>query len=171
MYTGHQLEAGTTANVCIRLQGCDSSSRVNHTLARGFLYFLLSSTNSLIIRVIHNQAHWLYNSKFDVLQRFNDDWFLVFEPQSLGDLKYVHIWHDNYGTDPSWYCKRVEVTDLRTNKKWHFIVERWFSILPEIKNIEHVIPVGHSRDWRTEVKNNVELTIRDQHLLASVFLR
>lgn len=113
----------------------------------------------------------MYNSECDVLQRFSDDWFIVFTPTSLGEFKSIHIWHDNYGNNPNWYCKRIEVTDVRTQKKWNFHVERWFTIMSSIKDIEHVIFVGTPNDWQTKVINDVGLTIREEYLWASVFIR
>ncbi|XP_025191851.1 LOW QUALITY PROTEIN: polycystic kidney disease and receptor for egg jelly-related protein [Melanaphis sacchari] len=143
VYTGHSADAGTTANVCLQLHGNISSSRV----------------------------HWLYNSNCDVLQRFNDDWFIIFTPKSLGEIESIHIWHDNYGKSPSWYCKRIEVTVVRKKKKWNFNVERWFTILNSIENIEHFIIKGTTNDWQTKAIDDVELTIREEYLWASVFIR
>lgn len=115
--------------------------------------------------------HWLYNPNCDVLQRFNDDWFIIFTPKNLGELKSIHIWHDNYGKNPNWYCKRIEVTDVRKRKKCNFNVERWFTILNSIDNIEHSIFLVTSNDWQTKAIDDVRLTIREEYLWASVFIR
>lgn len=105
------------------------------------------------------------------MQRFNDNWFVVFTTQPLGELENIHIWHDCYGDHPNWFCKRIEVICLRDNKKWHFNVEQWFSILPNAENIEKSILVGNPVDWKTGAKEQVELTFRDEYLWASVFVR
>lgn len=105
------------------------------------------------------------------MKRFNDDWFVIFTPESLGELMYVRIWHDCYGDHPNWYCKRIDVICVRDNKKWNFNVERWFSILPNIENIKQSIFVGSRRDWKTDAKEEVELTLRDDYIWASVFIR
>lgn len=121
--------------------------------------------------VIFTQAHWLYSSQCEVLQRFNDDWFIIFTPQNLGEIKYIHIWHDNYGHDPNWYCTHVEVIDVRQNKKWIFNVERWFSLMHSIHNIEHkIFPVMNVENWQIK-QDDIQLTIRDEYIWASVFLR
>lgn len=133
-------------------------------------FFFISITRAYIIFELI-QVHWLNNPEFQILQRFNDDWFVVFTPQSLGNLEYIHIWIDCYGDHPSWYCKRIEVICLRNNMKWHFNVERWLSILPNVKNIEQLIFVGTSRNWKIYAKEEVELTLRDEYLWASVFIR
>lgn len=107
----------------------------------------------------------------DVLQRFNDDWFIIFTPKSLGDLQYIHIWHDNYGNKPDWYCKHIEVTDVRGKRKWNFNVERWFSLSSTIDNIKQFIYVGNPQNWKRQVTDEMELTIREDHQWASVFIR
>lgn len=105
------------------------------------------------------------------MQRFNDDWFIICTPKSLGELQYIHVWHDSYGNNPSWYCKRIEVICLRNNRKWHFNAERWISVLPKAEEIQQFIPVGNPRDWKTYAKEEVEFTLRDEYLWASVFVR
>lgn len=113
----------------------------------------------------------MHNPETKTLERFNDDWFLIFTTQSLGELKYIHVWHDSYGDSSRWYCKRIKVICLRDNKSWNFNAERWFSILPEAKNIEHTLFVGDARNWHIDAKEEIELTLRDEYLLASVFIR
>jgi len=106
------------------------------------------------------------------MQRSNDDWFVIFTPESLGELQSIHIWHDNYGTDPDWYCQQIIVTEVRSNRVWVFEVERWFSIRESTGNIEHTIYISHSKNnWKKETRKNVEMGIRENHLWASVFIR
>lgn len=113
----------------------------------------------------------MYNYDSDVLQRFNDDWFIIFTPVSLGELQYIRLWHDNYGNSPDWYCKRVEVTDVRKKKKWNFIVDRWLSLSSTIDNIGQSINVENAQNRKRQVADDVELTIREDHQWASVFIR
>lgn len=117
------------------------------------------------------QVHWLNSPDCDVMQRFNDDWFIVFTPQSLGELKYIQVWHDSYGSSPKWFCKRIEVICVRNKKKWNFNIERWFSILPNVEHTEFIISVGSPPNWKTATIDSVELTIRDEYRWASIFIR
>jgi len=118
------------------------------------------------------KAHWLYNPHYRTLQRSNDDWFLIFTPQSLGELQSIHIWHDNYGTDPDWYCIRITVTEIRRNKMWVFEVERWFSLHRPTENVEYTINITNLKhDWRNETKEHVGTGIQEKHLWASVYIR
>lgn len=124
------------------------------------------------MRFSYFKVHWLFSSNYRVLRRSNDDWFLIFTPQSLGELESVHIWHDNYGSDPDWYCTRIIVTDVRRNKIWILEVERWFSLRRPTDNIEHVILTKDSKiNWAKEAKENVGMEMRERHLWASVFIR
>lgn len=117
------------------------------------------------------QAHWLNGNGSEVLQRFHDDKFIIFTPQMLGELEYVHVWHDSRGDRPNWYCKRIEVTDVRNGKTWYFEVERWFSLLLGVGNTEHVILAESRRKRKTRFTDEVVLNIREEHLWISVFLR
>ncbi|XP_050063461.1 uncharacterized protein LOC126552720 isoform X6 [Aphis gossypii] len=145
VYTGHWLGSGTSANVCIELNGTICKSR----------------------------PHWLHSlDDYPTMQRSNDDWFIIFTPQSLGELQSIHIWHDNYGTNPDWYCQEIIVTEVRSNKLWVFEVEQWFSIREPTKNIEHTVYASNSQNnWTKKTKKYVEMGIRENHLWASVFIR
>ena len=39
--------------------------------------------------------------------------------ESLGDLSFIKIWHDNSGKDSlaSWYLDHIIITDLQTTKR------------------------------------------------------
>lgn len=112
----------------------------------------------------------LYSPDYEVLQRFNDDWFIVFTPKTLGNLKYIHIWHDSYGNKPMWYCQHVEVICIRENKKYNFKIERWFSILPNVEYSDHIILREISHDWVIETKDVIEMVVRDGYSWPSLFL-
>lgn len=121
------------------------------------------------IRVL--QPHWLYSSRYDVLQRFSDDWFIVFTPKSLGELQFIHIWHNSFGNYPNWYCKYIEVICVRDNKKWNFNVERWLSLMQNVENSEQIVFVGSPRDWIMEAYDIMGWTIRDEYSWANIFIR
>lgn len=50
-------------------------------------------------------------------------------------------------------------------------MERWFTILNSIDNIEHSIFLVTSNDWQRKAIDDVRLTIREEYLWASVFIR
>lgn len=131
--------------------------------------FGLSETDSNVVF----KAHWLYSPNFRTLQRSNDDWFLVFTPQSLGEIQSVHMWHDNYGPHPDWYCTRVLVTEIRRRKCWAFDVNRWFSFYRPDERIEHTVSyvTSAARDWMKKTREYVGMGIREKHTWASVIIR
>uniref|UniRef100_A0A1B6GYP9 PLAT domain-containing protein n=1 Tax=Cuerna arida TaxID=1464854 RepID=A0A1B6GYP9_9HEMI len=145
VYTSSRVNSGTTAHVGFRLNGSSAKSRVHIFSAR--------------------------NRK--VLKRNSDDWFLIYCDQYLGTLESMHIWHDNYGSSPEWFCDKIHVFDLKGNIEAIFVVKQWLALslndYPEAK-----IRVATEEDV-TAVKllfvDNFFLGIRESHVLLSVLLR
>lgn len=100
VFTGCRINAGTTANVGVHIYGSESSSR----------------------------CHILKSSKRKVLRCNSQDWFLFRTPQPLGSITKIHIWHDNSGRSPDWYCNKVIVYDLHTSVVYTFFVEEWLAL-------------------------------------------
>ncbi|KAF5277850.1 hypothetical protein FQA39_LY06002 [Lamprigera yunnana] len=101
--TGSQCFAGTTSNVGLKIYGSSSKSRphlINYP-----------------------------DCEKKLLQRNNEDWFVIGTETSLGPLKHIWIWFDSVGVKPSWYCQRISVIDLQTEKQWHFNVNSLLSVL------------------------------------------
>lgn len=109
---------------------------------------------------------------YRTMQRSNDDWFLIFTPQSLGEIRSIRVWHDNGGSDPEWYCRRIMVIEVRGNNSTEFEVEQWFSLTRQDKSIEYVFNSGpRSYKWKKQARELFEMTVREKHMWASVFLR
>jgi len=55
---------------------------------------------------------------------------LCFSYSPLGQLLYMRIWHDNSGRGEyaGWYLNYILVRDIQTQKKYHFIVNRWLAV-------------------------------------------
>ncbi|KAG8297121.1 hypothetical protein J6590_041429 [Homalodisca vitripennis] len=113
VYTGSRFNAGTTAHVALRITGSNTSSRV----------------------------HVLNSNVRTVLRRNSDDWFLMFCESQLGTLKAMHIWHDNYGSSPEWYCDKIHVYDLKYGVKTVFAVEQWLALSPKDYLEEILAPI------------------------------
>ncbi|XP_050530398.1 uncharacterized protein LOC126899479 isoform X2 [Daktulosphaira vitifoliae] len=144
VHTGNYPGSGTTANVCIELHGTTMNSR----------------------------PHCLNNNYYKTMQRSNDDWFLIFTPQHLGEIHTIRLWHDNEGFDPEWYCKRIVVIDVRHNKKYQFEVERWFSLVRPGKDFHYIIKINNPRHrWRRKTRELAETITREKHTWASIFMR
>ncbi|XP_041670635.1 LOW QUALITY PROTEIN: polycystic kidney disease 1 like 1 [Cheilinus undulatus] len=62
----------------------------------------------------------------------SQDTFMLSAAVSLGQVRGVHIWHDNSGLSPSWYLKQVEVSEVNGGKvggrAWLFVCECWLAV-------------------------------------------
>lgn len=51
-------------------------------------------------------------------------------PDSIGKIWKVQIWHNNFGSSPSWYLSRVIVKDLNNGKVYRiFVLDYVFHII------------------------------------------
>ncbi|XP_076592826.1 polycystin-1-like protein 3 [Chaetodon auriga] len=97
--TGHRKNAGTTANVTLKLTGSEGESD------------------------IHN----LTDPDKPVFERGAVDMFLLATPFPLGEVRNLRLQHDNSGGQPSWYINKVTIQDLQTRQVWHFLCDCWLS--------------------------------------------
>ncbi|XP_062417998.1 polycystin-1-like protein 2 [Pungitius pungitius] len=97
--TGHRKNAGTTANVTVKVIGSEGSS----------------------------DTHNLTDPEKPVFQRGAFDIFLLATPFPLGEMRNLRLQHDNSGGHPSWYINKVTIQDLQTHHVFHFFCECWLS--------------------------------------------
>ncbi|CAH1402726.1 unnamed protein product [Nezara viridula] len=146
VFTGDMTMSGTTAHVGVKICGSNSAS---HT-------------------------HILNHDK-DVLQLAQDNWFLIFTEQYLGNIECLRVWHDNYGASPDWYCKKIIVYDLSTRDKYTFLVEKWLSVYSVEKDwrLEWIlVPVSlQETEWQNLARENFFVNLRELHLWISIFVR
>lgn len=38
------------------------------------------------------------------------------------------LWHNNSGSEPSWYVSHILVRDLQNDEKYYFILNRWLAV-------------------------------------------
>ncbi|XP_028357897.1 polycystic kidney disease protein 1-like 3 [Phyllostomus discolor] len=98
--TGYRRKASTTAKVVITLYGSEGRS----------------------------EPHHLCDSQKAVFERGALDVFLLSTPSPLGELHSLRLWHDNSGVSPSWYVNQVIVSDVASNRKWHFLCNCWLAV-------------------------------------------
>ncbi|XP_022779645.1 uncharacterized protein LOC111321123 [Stylophora pistillata] len=109
-----------------------------------------------------------------VFQRGQENNFVITLPRRLGNLSHIRIWHDNYGTNASWYLSRVSVEDLRTEDRWYFICERWLAVEEDDGKVERILPVASEQELTHFQHLFVSKTVRelgDGHLWFSVVTR
>lgn len=146
VYTGYGKKAGTTSNVSFILAGDEGES----------------------------EPRLLKDPKRKTFQRRGVDIFLATFPESLGEINYLHIWHDNSGRHPSWYLSRVVVEDLNNDKKYLFINESWLAVELGDGTVDRLIPVA-GKDEITSFNHlfysTTQTKLADGHLWFSIFMR
>ena len=145
--TGLWFENGTTARVGIQLYGEEEISDT--------IYFM---------------DPWRQRRLFT---RGSVNTFDVNLPVHLGQLYKIKIWHDNSGKNPSWFLYQVVVNDACTNKKWHFVANRWLAV----ERLDGAIDIEVRAASKSELtfKNLFQwravTNFADKHLFLSLFVR
>ena len=146
IYTGIRRNAGTTANVGLMLSGDLGRSR----------------------------KCLLKSSKREVLKRGHVDSFLITTTGSLGPLDYLHIWHDNTGSNPAWFLNRVVVLDSETGRVENFLCYRWLAVDEGDGQIQRLLPIADAQDlkrFRHLFVSRATSELTDAHLWFSVAFR
>ncbi|KAL5009826.1 hypothetical protein ScPMuIL_012131 [Solemya velum] len=102
--------------------------------------------------------------------------FVVGVPAWLGDVTYIHIWHDNSGggNAASWYLHKMELADIQRSEGFTFYCDNWLSLDQGDAEIERIVPVCPHVDvdnWESRFQQNTRYNITDNHLWLSIFLR
>ena len=138
--------AGTTANIAMTMTGEHGESHP----------FLLKS------------SHWT------TLARGSVNSLLVTTSESLGEISYVRVWHDNFGDDPAWYLKQICIREIAVNRVWHFICERWLAIDEGDGLIDRILTLtSHEemKEFRHLFLTKTYKDLTDSHLWFSVVWR
>jgi len=148
VFTGHRKDAGTKSKVHFILAGDHGETRVRT----------------------------LSDSRRDILQRGDIDAFLMAVPKSLGPLNYIHIWHDNTGSNQSasWFLKYILVRDLQRMEKSYFLCQKWFAVEKQDGLIERVLPVAddsEKRQFSYLFSKQAYHNLSEGHLWFSIFSR
>ncbi|XP_019615899.1 PREDICTED: polycystic kidney disease protein 1-like 2 [Branchiostoma belcheri] len=98
--------------------------------------------------------------------------FLLTTPQKLGGLTSLTVWHDNSGEGrhASWLLERVEVTDLRTNKKTQFVCNAWLGVEHGDGCLKRTLPPTAESDVPLGQRFSLKLRekFKDGHVWLSV---
>jgi len=79
-----------------------------------------------------------------------EDNFLISSDRDLGQMERIRIWKDVYGHDPTWWCRKVSVKNVKTGKVWYFFVERWLSQFEELASLAIDVPVATKEElWNS----------------------
>ncbi|XP_069755542.1 polycystin-1-like protein 2 [Narcine bancroftii] len=120
VFTGHRRGAATTSKVTITLYGSEGES----------------------------DPHFLTDLEKPTFERGGVDGYLLTTLFPLGDLQSIRLWHDNSGSNPSWYVNRVTVLDLETDQRWSFLCNSWLAIDVGDCLLDKVFPVATELDLK-----------------------
>ncbi|XP_062923192.1 polycystin-1-like protein 2 isoform X1 [Mobula hypostoma] len=120
VFTGHRRGAATTSKVTITLCGSEGQS----------------------------DPHFLTDPEKPTFERGGVDGYLLTTLFPLGDLQSIRLWHDNSGSNPSWYVNRVTVLDLQTDQRWSFLCNSWLSIDVGDCLLDKFFPVATEMDLK-----------------------
>nr|XP_047124975.1 uncharacterized protein LOC124807279 [Hydra vulgaris] len=142
--TGTRRNAGTKSNIFLNVVGELNESGVRH----------------------------LKDPERDCFQKSSCDIFIMSTKSTLGDLDFIHLWHDNSGG--GWYVKSIIIIDLQTEKKFVFIGDCWIAVDRGLCKLGCVIPVASFEESSSFVfvfKNQAQYKLFNEHLWFSIFLR
>lgn len=100
--------------------------------------------------------------------------FTLSVPESLGNLVKIKIWHDNSGKSPSWFFSQVQIVDVQTGERWHFLGNRWLAVEKGSGQIELEIKTADKREisgFKNLFYSRTARSLGDGHLWLSVFTR
>ncbi|KAM7406033.1 hypothetical protein PAMP_000438 [Pampus punctatissimus] len=141
--TGHRKNAGTSANVTVKLIGSAGES----------------------------DTHNLTDPDKPVFERGAVDMFLLATPFPLGEVRNLRLQHDNSGGHPSWYINKVTIQDLQTQHVFHFLCECWMSsdhgdgITKKTFNAARKNEIA---SFRNIFQSRTSTGFRDEHIWVSI---
>ena len=144
--TGVWKDSGTDANVAIVIHGSEAESQP-----------IILHKNMIKSRT--------------VLARGNEDSFVIHLPASLGEVQYIHVWHDNSGKHPSWFFGHSIIKDLQTGKQWTFYNNTWLALEKGDGKIEKIItPTSPSemKSFKYSLNSRGSRSFTEGHLWLSV---
>ncbi|KAG8001601.1 Polycystic kidney disease protein 1-like 2, partial [Nibea albiflora] len=141
--TGHRKNAGTTANVTVKLSGSEGES----------------------------DTHTLTDPDKPVFERGAVDMFLLATPFPLGEVRNVRLQHDNSGGRPSWYINKVTIQDLQTRQVWQFFCDCWLSADRGdgmTKKTFNAAKNNEIASFRNIFQTRTSTGFRDEHIWVSI---
>ncbi|XP_047125391.1 uncharacterized protein LOC105844194 isoform X2 [Hydra vulgaris] len=142
--TGSRRNAGTKSNIFLNITGEFNDSGARH----------------------------LKDPERECFQRSSCDMFIMATQSTLGDLDFIHLWHDNSGG--GWYVKNIIIVDLQTEKKFLFIGYCWIAVDHGLCKLDCVLPVAsfeESTSFLFVFKNKAHYKLHNEHLWFSIFFR
>nr|XP_033488033.1 polycystic kidney disease protein 1-like 2 [Epinephelus lanceolatus] len=141
--TGHRKNAGTTANVTVKLIGSQGES----------------------------DTHNLTDPDKPVFERGAVDMFVLATPFPLGEVRNLRLQHDNSGGHPSWYINKVTIQDLQTRHVFHFFCDCWLSADRGDNMTKKTFNAAKNNEiasFRNIFQSRTSTGFRDEHIWVSI---
>ncbi|XP_022803339.1 polycystic kidney disease protein 1-like 2 [Stylophora pistillata] len=143
--TGIWKNAGTTARVAMEIYGSGGKSGI----------FQLSQEEPGVVNMLFSRS--------------NSDVFVLSLNKSLGSIQAVHIGHNNFGNNPSWFLEEILIRDVQSNQSWKFMVSQWFALERGDGRIERVIDLTSTRlGFVSDVARRWRRGLTEWHIWVSV---
>ncbi|XP_068717180.1 polycystin-1-like protein 2 [Montipora capricornis] len=160
---------------------------LNSSIEEGFQYELTivtgvwknSGTDANVAMVIHgseadSQCILLNRNMIEsrrVLARGNEDLFVIHLPVSLGEIQFVHIWHDNSGKHPSWFFSHMLIKDVQTGRTLTFHGNTWFALEKGDGKIDRLltpISLEEEKSFKYSLNSRSSSSFTEGHMWLSV---
>lgn len=145
--TGIWRNSGTSANVFIMLEGELGTSRPYHLKDDSCIPFARGSMISFTLSI----------------------------PINIGPVRSVRVWHDNSGTNPSWFLNHVKICDVSTQEHWSFLCYMWLAVDKGDGLVDRTLSCSSTTekgmDFVVFVQNRIAEEFSDEHLWFSVATR
>ncbi|XP_068672930.1 polycystin-1-like protein 2 [Montipora foliosa] len=144
--TGVWKNSGTDANVAMVIHGSEADSQC-----------ILLNRNMIESR--------------RVLARGNEDLFVIHLPVSLGEIQFVHIWHDNSGKHPSWFFSHMVIKDVQTGRILTFPGNTWFALEKGDGKIDRLltpISLEEEKSFKYSLNSRSSSSFTEGHMWLSV---
>ncbi|XP_048586151.1 polycystic kidney disease protein 1-like 2 isoform X1 [Nematostella vectensis] len=148
IYTGVWRNNGTTANVAATISGQNGASEVIPLSDR--------------------------YSKRRLFARASINTFTVSLSNDIGPVTSLKLWHDNYGSNPSWFIHQVVITNLETDSKTYFVCNRWLAVDKGDGQLEGEFKVASKKElssFKYQFYSRLSRNLGDGHLWLSVVTR
>lgn len=89
-------------------------------------------------------------------------------------MKYLTIWHDDSGEDPSWFLSRISITNLNTNQQYQCFCNDWLALDQSDGKISRVLPIATDAELTAFENIFLATTTRDLtdgHIWFSIITR
>jgi len=89
-------------------------------------------------------------------------------------LKYLTVWHNDQGDDPSWFLSRITITNLDTNKQYQCFCNDWLAVDQSDGKVSRVLPIATEKELQAFENIFLAKTTRDLtdgHIWFSIITR